>query len=100
MAFRVHASHSEAATADWSSRLFWRRNRHSLKSNLPIAHEPQNTPKAGAAALCSSCKMAGHFLSITPTVGRQTRDGRSLAGLKVFGELQRWRLRKRGCLDS
>jgi hypothetical protein len=52
MAFRIHASHSEAATADWFSRLFWRRGLYSPKSNLRIAHEPQNIPKAGAAVRC------------------------------------------------
>src|SRR4029077_10351798 len=44
--------------------------------------------------------MAGQFSSITQTVGLRTDGGQSLAGQKVFGELQRWRLRKRACLDS
>src|SRR5258707_1099056 len=44
--------------------------------------------------------MAGQFLSIMQTVGLRTDDGRSLAGQKVFGELQRSRLCKRACLDS
>src|SRR4026207_1208511 len=44
--------------------------------------------------------MAGQFLSITQTVDLRTDDGRSLAGQKVFGELQRWRLYERACLDS
>src|SRR4029077_21279174 len=44
--------------------------------------------------------MVGQFLSITQTLGLRTDDGRSLAGPKVFGALQRWRLCKRACLDS
>src|SRR6476646_9698080 len=44
--------------------------------------------------------MAAQFLSIMQTVGLRTDDGRSLAGQKVFGELQRWRLCKRACLGS
>src|SRR6266550_8631915 len=44
--------------------------------------------------------MAGQFLSITQTVGLRTDGGQSLAGPKVFGELQRSRLCERACLDS
>src|SRR6266480_537598 len=44
--------------------------------------------------------MAGQFLSITQTVRLRTDDGQSLAGPKVFGELQRSRLCRRACLDS
>src|SRR4029077_19393031 len=44
--------------------------------------------------------MAGQFLSIMQTVGLRIDDGQSLAEPKVFGELQRWRLCKKACLDS
>src|SRR6476646_711366 len=44
--------------------------------------------------------MAGQFSSVTQTMDLQTDDGRSLAGQKVFGELQRSRVCKRACLDS
>src|SRR6266404_7692212 len=44
--------------------------------------------------------MAGQFLSITQTVDLRTDGGQSLAGPKVFGELQRSPLCKRACLDS
>src|SRR4029077_11808411 len=44
--------------------------------------------------------MVGQFLSIMQTVDLRTDDGRSLAGQKTFGELRRWRLCKRACLDS
>src|SRR4030095_5914272 len=100
MAFRVHAPHSEAATADLLSRLFWRRNRHLRKSNHRIARVLQNIPKAGTAVRYWYCKMAGRFLSITQTAVLRTDDGRSLAERKVFGELQRSRLRKAACLES
>src|ERR1700756_3160229 len=43
--------------------------------------------------------MAGQFSSITQTVDLRTNDGRSLAGQKVFGELQRWPLCKTACLN-
>src|SRR4029079_2022724 len=44
--------------------------------------------------------MAGQFSSITQTMDLRTSDGPSLAGQKVFGELQRSRLCKRACLAS
>src|SRR6187402_1246526 len=44
--------------------------------------------------------MDAQFSSITQTTDLRTSDGRSLAGQKVFGELQRSRLCKRACLDS
>src|SRR6478752_1597260 len=44
--------------------------------------------------------MAGQFSNITQTMDLRKDDGQSLAGQKVFGELQRSRLRKRACLDS
>src|SRR5262249_18205130 len=44
--------------------------------------------------------MAGRFLSITQMADLQIDDGRSLAGQKVFGELQRLWLCKRVCLNS
>src|SRR5205814_3122475 len=43
--------------------------------------------------------MAVRFSSITPMAARQPDDGRSLAGQKVFGELQRSRLCRTACLD-
>src|SRR6267378_7159657 len=44
--------------------------------------------------------MAGQFSNIMQTVDLRTDDGRSLAGPKIFGELQRSWLCKKACLDS
>src|SRR4051812_4371685 len=44
--------------------------------------------------------MGAQFSSITQMMGLQTDDGRSLAGLKVSGELPRSRLCKRACSGS
>src|SRR6476659_9098911 len=44
--------------------------------------------------------MAGQVSRATQAADLQTDDGRSLAGQKVFGELQRSWLCKRACLDS
>src|SRR5690242_7684130 len=44
--------------------------------------------------------MAAQFSSITQTVDLRTDDGRFSAAQKVFGDLLRWLLLKRDCLDS
>src|SRR5262245_16196562 len=82
------------------SRLFSYRNPLSPKSNLRIAPVPQSILRAGSAAICSSCKMAEQSSSSMLTADLQTSVGRSLAGQKVFGELQHSRLCERACLDS
>ena len=95
-----HASHSEAATADCCLPHLQLRRLPLLKSKHRIAPTLQNTPRAGAVVRCWQRKMAGQFSSTTQTVGLRTYDGRSLAGQKIFGDLQRWRLCKRAFLDS
>src|SRR5262245_40642363 len=95
-----YSSHTEASTADSCLSHLQRLRLPSPKSKHQIASALQNIPRTGAAVGCLSCKMAGRFSSITPTVAQRTDDGRSLAEQKVFGELQRSPRRMTACSNS